>query len=107
MASAPSPTIIVGSRKSMCVAFLLSFFFGPLGMLYATVGGGLVMLVLCAMALLFTAGIGLLLTWPMGIVWAMVAAAGHNGRLSFQVRSHASVDALGTATDRPLAERVG
>lgn len=44
----PNPqqqTIIIAglNRKSTGVAFLLSFFFGPLGLFYASVTGGLVM----------------------------------------------------------------
>ena len=34
--------VAVGARKSALAAFLLTFFFGPLGMLYSTVAGGLV-----------------------------------------------------------------
>ena len=41
----PQTIIIVGqNRKSTGVAFLLSFFFGPLGLFYASVTGGLVKL---------------------------------------------------------------
>ena len=40
-------TVIVNQpRKSVIVALLLTLLFGPLGMLYSTVTGGIVMLVL-------------------------------------------------------------
>lgn len=70
--------IVVKSTKSVGVAILLSFLFGPLGMLYSTVAGGLIMFVVNVFAFLFTAGLGLFLTWPIGIVWAAAAANNHN-----------------------------
>jgi hypothetical protein len=73
--------IVVKSTKSVGVAILLSFLFGPLGMLYSTIAGGLIMLAVNLFAFIFTAGIGLFLTWPIGIVWAAVAASNQNKRL--------------------------
>ena len=60
--------------KSAGIAFLLTFFFGPIGMLYSTVTGAIVMFLANLAALLLTAGLGLFVTWPIGIVWAVVAA---------------------------------
>lgn len=66
--------VIVKTQKSVGVAILLSILFGPLGMFYSTVGGAITMMVVNLLAFLFTAGIGLIITWPIGIVWAAVAA---------------------------------
>jgi len=66
--------IIVNSGKSVGLAILLTFLFGPLGMLYSTVSGALIMLVISTIVGIFTFGIGLLLTWPICIIWAAVAA---------------------------------
>jgi len=63
------------AQKSVFVAFLLTFLFGPLGMLYTTVPGALVMLVLSVLVAIFTLGVGLLITWPICIIWACVAAS--------------------------------
>ena len=60
--------------KSMLLAFLLPLVFGPLGMLYTTVVGALVMLVVSAVVGTLTAGIGLVLTWPVCIIWSCLAA---------------------------------
>lgn len=35
--------VVVGTPKSMSAAVLLAFFFGPLGLLYSTVTGAIVM----------------------------------------------------------------
>lgn len=67
-------------EKSLLVAFLLSLFFGPLGMLYSTIAGGVIMLVvyLAIFGLsLITFGMASLLflpAWIVCIVWAMIAA---------------------------------
>lgn len=73
--------IVVTQTKSVGIALLLSFLFGPLGMLYSTVAGALVMFIVNVGALLLTAGFGLLLTWPIGMVWAAMAANGSNAKL--------------------------
>ena len=62
-------------RKSALVAFLLAFFFGPLGMFYSTVGGALIMLVVSVILAIFTVGFSLLLTHPICCIWAAVAAS--------------------------------
>lgn len=68
----------------MFLALLLTFFFGPIGMLYATVSGGLIMFgisFLIAFLGVITAGIGLLLYFPWYIalyVWTIVAVNKYN-----------------------------
>lgn len=66
--------VIVKSQKSVGVALLLTFFFGPLGMLYSTVKGAIVMFFVTLIALVFTLGIGCLFTWPICMIWAAMAA---------------------------------
>jgi len=82
----PATTINVFQvqEKSLLVAFLLSLFFGPLGMLYSTIAGGVIMLVvyLAIFGLsLITFGMASLLflpAWIVCIVWAMIAAKSRN-----------------------------
>lgn len=74
-------TLVVVPTKSVGIAIMLTLFFGPLGMLYSTIAGAIVMFVATFLALLFTAGLGLFVTWPVGIIWAAVAASSHNKRL--------------------------
>jgi hypothetical protein len=73
--------IVVTPTKSVGIALLLTFLFGPIGMLYSTVVGALVMLVASVLAVLLTAGLGLFLTWPIGMVWAAVAVNTSNSKL--------------------------
>jgi hypothetical protein len=73
--------INVGSQKSVVGAVLLALFFGPLGMLYATVPGGLVMFVVNVLVAIPTLGLGLLVTIPIGALWAGQAASSQNRRV--------------------------
>lgn len=73
--------LVVVPTKSMGIAIMLTLFFGPLGMFYSTIAGAIVMFVANVLALLFTAGLGLLVTWPVGIIWAAVAVSAHNQKL--------------------------
>lgn len=69
--------VIVGKQKSVGVAFLLAFLFGPLGLLYASVAGGVLMFFvnLIALFLFFPA---LFITWIVCIIWAVIAAGSAN-----------------------------
>ena len=74
------PQIIV-TQKSMGVTILLTIFFGPLGMFYSTIVGGIIMLILSGIVAVFTLGIGLFITWPICIIWAAVATNSYNKKL--------------------------
>ena len=67
--------VVQRPRKSVAVALLLAFFFGPLGMLYSTVLGGLLLFAVNVVLAIPTLGMILLITWPIGCVWAAVAAS--------------------------------
>ena len=73
-------TIIIKSQKSAGTAALLAFLFGPLGMLYSTIPGAIVMFFITAIAVVLTAGIGLLVTVPMCTIWAYMKVNGDNNR---------------------------
>lgn len=75
-------TIIIKSTKSVGVALLLTFLFGPLGMFYSTVKGAIIMLIATGIALVFTFGIGCFITWPVCMIWAAVAASNYNKSLT-------------------------
>jgi len=69
---------VIVAGKSMAVAILLAIFFGPLGMLYSTVMGGVVMIVISILVGIFTLGFGLFLTWPICVIWAAIATNAYN-----------------------------
>lgn len=73
--------IQVGSQKSVAGAVLLALFFGPLGMIYATVPGALIMFAISFVVAFATLGLGLLITLPICAIWAGVAASSHNKAL--------------------------
>ena len=66
--------VVFVERKSMGLAFLLTLLFGPLGMLYTTVAGALIMLVISGVLAFFTAGLSLIVTHPICILWGCLAA---------------------------------
>ena len=66
------------NRKSVGLAVLLAFLFGPLGMLYSTIGGAIVMFLLGLVIGIPTGGIGLAFLWPLQLIWAGVAASRKN-----------------------------
>ena len=87
---------IVNARppKSVAVAFILAFFFGPLGMLYVTVSGALIMLVVnvivIPLLMVLTVGFGALLfvpSWIVCIIWAVIAAKGRDKQIIQMVKS--------------------
>ena len=77
----PSQTVIVGQRKSMGVALILAFLFGPLGLLYASVAGGLILIVLGFVIGAATLGLALPIIWLASLVWAAIAVSSQNSKL--------------------------
>jgi len=73
--------VIVGKQKSVGVAFILAFFFGPLGLLYASVVGGIVMFFVGIVIAFITLGFGLVFVWIGCIIWAIVAANNANNKI--------------------------
>lgn len=89
MSEQPSANVVqqttviqVGTPKSVLGAVLLALFLGPLGMIYATPVGALVMFVVNVIIIFPTLGLGLLVTVPLGAIWAGIAAGNHNDRLA-------------------------
>ena len=73
--------IIVKSTKNVGLAAVLGFFFGPLGMCYATLKGALIMFLVNIVIGIFTLGFGVFLTWPICAIWAYMAAKKYNEQL--------------------------
>ncbi|MBM7841621.1 zinc ribbon domain-containing protein [Herpetosiphon giganteus] len=77
----PVGPVIVTSQKSVGLSLVLTFFFGPLGMFYSTVGGALAMIAITIILSALTFGAGLVLAWPIAMIWGAVAASQHNQRV--------------------------
>lgn len=82
MANEPGKqVVIVAAPKNVGIAILLTVLFGPLGMFYSTIVGAIVMMVISLIIGVVTLGFGLLLTWPVCIIWGALAANAHNKKL--------------------------
>jgi hypothetical protein len=68
-----SRIVVLAGTKSMAAALLLAFFFGPLGLLYASVGGGILMFLVSVPVMIVTLGIGAFALLPICVIWAAVA----------------------------------
>ena len=79
--------------KSMLAAVLLTIFFGPVGLLYASITGGLILLLIDVLLIpfsVFTFGlgsIGFLLVHIASVVWSMLAVAGKDKQFAENVRA--------------------
>lgn len=62
------------NSKSVVLSLVLTFFLGPFGMLYSTVVGAIVMLVLYVVVGILTLGWGLAVLHPVAMIWGAVAA---------------------------------
>jgi hypothetical protein len=66
--------IVTKTEKSAIAAFFLTFLFGPLGLLYATIGGGIFMIIIAVILVPMTVGLAVLVVWPVSMIWGVVAA---------------------------------
>ncbi len=65
-------------RKSVILALVLTVFLGPLGMLYSTGIGAIIMLVLYITLGILTAGFALIVLHPICVIWGVWAAHRYN-----------------------------
>lgn len=77
----------VAPRKSLLLSGLLTLVLGPLGMLYTTIFGFLVMAVVFTIVGILTLGQGLPVVWPLCILWGVWSGHRYNER---QRRIHAA-----------------
>jgi hypothetical protein len=73
--------VVVAQQKSVGLALLLTFFFGPFGMFYSTIGGAVAMIFITFIVAAVTFGGGLIITWPACMIWGAVAASQYNQRM--------------------------
>src|SRR5258706_3162735 len=60
-----APPVMIVNQKSVGLALLLTFLFGPLGMFYSTVSGAVIMLIVSVVLAFITLGISAFITWPI------------------------------------------
>jgi energy-coupling factor transporter transmembrane protein EcfT len=66
--------------KSVGAALVLTFLFGPLGLLYSSVIGGLLLIVVGGVVFVATLGLAGLIIWPLSMVWGAVAASNQHSK---------------------------
>lgn len=94
-----STVVAFGHHKSVGAAFVLTFLFGPLGMLYSTVFGAFMMtfVMVCGAVVIgtVTLGVGDLfwipLSWVICIIWGCVAASGSGTQVVATQATHRHV----------------
>ena len=74
-------TIIVAQTKSVGASLLLTFFLGPLGVLYSSILAGILLIVLAVILAPLTFGIGTLLMWPVSIICGYLTVKRYNKNL--------------------------
>lgn len=73
--------VVSSGEKSMAATILLTLFFGPLGLFYSSVAGGIVMLILSIIVAVFTLGFGLIITQLICVIWGAIATNSHNQKM--------------------------
>ncbi len=66
--------------KSVGAALVLTFLFGPFGLFYASVLGGVVMLCFALFIGIVTFGLALPVAWFGSMIWGAIAASGKHSR---------------------------
>ena len=80
--------VVMRSPKSIGIGLILTFFFGPIGLFYATISGAIIMLIIDAIFAVIgflTLGYSLIVTAPLVnlvcMVWAYVKINSYNKAL--------------------------
>ena len=66
--------------RSVGAALLLTFFFGPFGVLYVSILGGILLLITSVIVAVLTLGLGLVVIWPISMIWGAIAASNQHSR---------------------------
>lgn len=74
---------MIKERKSIGLSLLLTILFGPLGLLYTTVSGAIIMFVVSLIVFIITFGFGVFFTWPICIIWGVLAAKNYNSKINY------------------------
>lgn len=80
--------IVENKSKSVGLAFALAILFGPAGLLYASIAGGIIMSIFAFLSFLVLPAICLFLVWIGCIIWAVTAAQGANQKVVTNIILH-------------------
>lgn len=68
-------------RKSFALAIILTLAFGPLGMLYATIPGAILMIIVSLFVFISLSFEFLIFSWVICIIWTVIAVYNYNKKL--------------------------
>lgn len=68
-------------HKNMGMALLFTLIFGPLGLMYSSIFIGIVMLFVTIVVAYLTAGIGILILWPILLILTYFLISRHNNKV--------------------------
>ena len=78
----PAATMVaLSQKKSVGMGVLLTLLFGPFGLLYASIAGGLLMMVISVIVAIATLGFGLIFMWIICVVMAIASINSHNDKI--------------------------
>ena len=92
----------VDRDRSVLIALLLTFFLGPIGVLYVSVPGGAMFIAAAIWIGIATFGIGVAALWPLAMAYASVKALREHRRFLFETSVQAPLSDL-----QPDQEEVG
>ena len=74
--------------KSQFVQFLLTFFFGPLGLFYSSIAAAIGFIIAAIVFGSISLGVGALVIWPITILVGFATVSKHNKRIAEEERRH-------------------
>lgn len=77
-------SVLIAPYKSVLAALLLGLFLGPIGLLYSTVIGSIIMTILVVIAIALNSHLGgffVYLFWAISLYWNVAAVNRYNKRL--------------------------
>lgn len=78
--------VFMRPEKNVMLALLLTFFLGSLGMLYATIPGGILLTLIGGPLLFLTGGIAGIVIWPIQLFWTYLAVKNYNAQGRRQIQ---------------------
>lgn len=73
--------VVVTTTKSVGISIILTILFGPVGLFYSSIFGGVLMCILGILAAVLTFGLGFIVVWPVSIAWGIVGVLMYNAKL--------------------------
>lgn len=70
--------VLLAKQKSLVSAFLLALLFGPIGLFYASLAGGLMMIIIGAILFIKALTGAWIVLWIICIIWAVWAVIDYN-----------------------------